>query len=100
MLECIPLEKLIEMWQGDAVINKTEPSQEIIRVPVLHSKYASQIAAHTISLKMKRFEFAKAKKFKIDYFSGRLNGTDELKKKGLENFQFVLKTDLNIYLES
>lgn len=98
-MKCIPLEKLIEDWATDSVINTIEPGQEIIRIPVLHSKYVGQITAHSISLKMKKFEFLRKKKLKIEYYNGRLS-KEQLKELGWEPFQFVLKTEINSYLES
>jgi Recombination, repair and ssDNA binding protein UvsY len=100
MLQCIPLTDLVDMWQKDSVVDSTEPGVDMLRIPQLHSKYCTQITAHTIALKMKRFDLAKKKKLKIDYYSGRLNGTQQLKDLGWEPFPFVLKTDINSYLES
>lgn len=98
-MNCIPLEKLVEDWAADSVINTIEPGQEIVRIPVLHSKYVSQITAHSISLKMKKFDFQRKKKLKVEYYSGRLS-KEQLKELGWEQFQFVLKSDINSYLES
>jgi hypothetical protein len=39
------------------------------------------------------------KKIRLDYYAGRMS-EDELKEYGWEPFQFVLKTDLNSYLEA
>lgn len=98
-VNCFPLDQLIEMWNEDAIIDETEPGKAIIRIPVLHSKYLNQLTAHSVALKMKTFKFIELKKLKIDYYSGRLDKAklDEL---GWEQFGFILKTDLNAYLEA
>jgi hypothetical protein len=98
-MNIVPLEKLVEDWATDAVINKTEPGKEIIRIPQLHAKYCSQITAHSVALKMKRAEFIRLKKKKIDYYTGRMSEQD-LKANGWEPFRFILKQDLAIYLEA
>jgi len=100
-MKCTPLEKLLEEWQTDSVINTTDPQLEIVRIPVLHSKYVTQITAHSVSLKMKKFDFDQLKKLKVEYYSGRLNGTDVLKEKGWKAFPaLVNKPDLSAYLDA
>jgi hypothetical protein len=100
-MKCISLEKLLEEWQADSVINTTDPQLEIVRIPVLHSKYVTQITAHSVSLKMKKFDFDQLKKLKVEYYSGRLNGTDVLKEKGWKAFPaLVNKPDLSAYLDA
>lgn len=100
-MKCIPLEKLLEEWAIDSVIDTINPQKEMVRIPVLHSKYVSQITSHTVSLKMKKFDFNKLKKLKLDYYSGRLNGTDLLKEKNWKPFPaLVNKPDMGTYLEA
>lgn len=98
-MKCIPLEKLIEDWATESQIDVIQPGNETIRFAVLHSKYVTQITAHSISLKFKKFDFEEMKKLKIEYYSGRLNGTDELKKRGWATFPaLVNKPDMVNYL--
>ena len=33
------LEQILKLWESDAVIDQTEPSKELIKIPTLHSKY-------------------------------------------------------------
>lgn len=98
-MNCIALDKLIDMWNRDSVIDKTEPSEEIIRIPVLHSRYVSQISAHSVSLKYKQIEYIKLKKKKTDYYSGRMTQA-QLDAEQWEPFRFLLKQDINLYLEA
>lgn len=99
-MNCIPLEQLLKEWEVDAKIDTLNPQKEMIRIPVLHAKYVSQITAHSISLKMKRFKFLKHKQLKIEYYSGKM-GDAQLKELGWKPFQLlVMKADLNSYLDS
>jgi hypothetical protein len=100
-MKCIPLQQLLKEWETDSVIDTTNPQTELVRVPVLHSKYISQITAHSVSLKMKKFGYDAAMKVKLEYYSGRLNGTEELKEKGWKPFPaLVNKPDMATYLNA
>mgnify|MGYP006267075833 CR=1 FL=1 len=97
----VPVNDLIEMWEKDAVIDQTDPGKEILRIPLLHSKYVKQLTAHSLAVKSCGIEYSKMRKIKWEYYTGKLNGDKEkLDKYGLEPFQFVLKGDVNTYLES
>ena len=98
-MKCISLEKLIDEWAADSVINQIEPGQEIINTPKLHSKYVTQITAHSVSLEMKKLEYIRKEKLKIEYYSGRLSEA-QLKELGWKPFQFILKTDIQKYIDS
>ena len=84
---------IIDMWERDAVIDSTDPSKELIRIPILHSKYVKEHTLHSLALKQCQMEFNKMKKLKWEYYQGRLD-QDELKKYGWEPFRFVLKSDV------
>lgn len=97
----IPLTELVEMWDKDAEIDQTDPGREILRIPLLHSKYVKQNMAHSLAAKSYAIEFAKMKKTMWEYYSGKLNGDeDTLKKYGLEPFRFALKSDISTYMDS
>jgi hypothetical protein len=49
--------------------------------------------------KKSHFNYLRMRKVKIDYYGGRLS-KDELAEHGWEPFQFVLKSDVNAYLEA
>lgn len=95
------LEDLISTWEKDAPINDTEPAKELLRIPNLHAKYAQQLVLHNFALKAKSANFYRMRKVKTDYYNGRLNGDKAtLDKYGLEPFQFVLKQDVQYYLDA
>lgn len=97
----IPLDKLIEMWQTDATIDRTEPSKEIAKIPNLHAKYIAQISAHSLALKLCNIEYYKLRKVKVDYFNGRFDQA-QLDHYGWPQFKYVMqaKSDLGVYLDA
>lgn len=93
------LEKILEEWEKDAVIDQTEPSKELIRIPILHSKYINVLVKHKMASKKANFDYLKLRKLKWEYYTGKLS-QEELEEHGWEPFQFTLKSDINTYLES
>jgi hypothetical protein len=93
------LEKILEEWEKDAVIDQTEPSKELIRIPVLHSKYINVLVKHKMASKKANFDYLKMRKIKWEYYTGKLS-QEELEEQGWEPFPFTLKSDINTYLES
>lgn len=98
-MKLLNLEELITEWDVDCKINSTEPSKEIIKIPVLHAKYARQLSLHSASVRSKLPKFNTLKKLKMDYYSGRLDQA-KLKELGWQPFGFVLKNDIVTYLDA
>ena len=92
------LEQILKYWEKDAEIDQTEPGKELIKIPTLHSKYLGILIKHKIASKKAHFDYLRMRKVKIDYFSGRMD-QEELDAHGWQPFQFVLKSDVNAYLE-
>ena len=93
------LENILSLWEKDAVIDQTEPSKELIKIPTLHSKYLGILSKHKFASKKAHFDYLKMKKVKTEYYTGKLS-QDELSEYGWEPFQFVLKSDMSTYLEA
>lgn len=93
------LDELLEMWAKDSVIDRTEPGKELINIPLLHSKYLTILSKHRMLSKEAEFKYNKMKKLKWEYYTGKLDD-DALKKHGWEPFPYILKSDINTYLES
>ena len=93
------LEKILENWEKDSVIDQTEPSKEILKIPLLHSKYLNILTKSKLLSKKAHFDYLQLKKKKWEYYTGKLS-QDELSEMGWEPFPFVLKSDINLYLES
>jgi len=92
------LEQVLKYWEKDAEMDQTEPGKELIRIPTLHNKYLSILTKHKIASKKAHFDYLRMRKLKVEYFSGRMD-QEELDSRGWEPFQFVLKSDINAYLE-
>lgn len=93
------LEQILKMWESDAVIDQTEPSKELIRIPTIHSKYLGILTKHKIASKKAHFDYLRMRKIKWEYFTGKLS-QEELEEYGWEPFQFALKSDITTYLEA
>jgi len=92
------LEQVLKYWEKDAEMDQTEPGKELIKIPTLHNKYLSILTKHKIASKKAHFDYLRMRKIKIEYFSGRMD-QEELDARGWQPFQFVLKSDVNAYLE-
>ena len=97
-LEAPTLETLLTSWERDAVIDALEPTKEILRIPLLHSKYNKFLTLHNLSVKRSILEYAKLKKLKWMYYTGKMTD-EELQTHGWEPFQFTLKSDISVYIE-
>lgn len=95
----ISLEQLIEEWKKDSAIDSTEPAREILKIPSLHSKYVDFLTFHSLALKNCSLEYSRMKKIKWEYYTGRLDERD-LKRYGWEPFRFLLKTDIQHYIDA
>ena len=93
------IEKVLESWEKDSQIDQTEPSKEILKIPLLHSKYLNVLTRSKLASKKSQFDYLQLKKKKWEYYTGKLS-KDELDEYGWEPFPFTLKSDINLYLES
>ena len=93
------IENILKMWETDAVIDQTEPSKELIKIPTLHSKYLGFLTKHKIASKKAHFDYLRMRKIKWEYFTGKLS-QEELEEYGWEPFQSALKSDISTYLEA
>lgn len=93
------LEKILNLWKEDSVIDQTEPSRELLRIPVLHSKYLDLLSHFKVASKRTEFKIKEMRKLKSEYYSGKLS-QEELAQYGWEPFRFTLKSDMSLYLES
>ena len=92
------LEQILKYWETDADMDQTEPGKELLKIPKLHNKYLSILTKHKIASKKAHFDYLRMRKVKIEYYSGRMD-QEELDSRGWQPFQFVLKSDINAYLE-
>lgn len=93
------LDKILELWKKDSIVDQTEPGKELLNIPLLHSKYLELLIEYKLKAKDAEFVYKKSKKLKWEYYTGKLD-EDDLKKYGWEPFPFTLKTDISTYMES
>lgn len=93
------LEQVLKYWESDADMDQTEPGKELLKIPKLHNKYLSILTKHKIASKKAHFDYLRMRKIRLDYYAGRMS-QEELQEYGWEPFSFVLKTDVNAYLEA
>jgi hypothetical protein len=93
------LEEILKEWEKDAEIDQTEPGKELLKIPKLHNKYLTILTKHKMSSKKALFDYNRMKKVKWEYYSGKLSQED-LEKYGWEQFNFKLKSDIPLYLDS
>jgi hypothetical protein len=93
------LEQILKYWDTDSNMDQTEPSKELLKIPVLHSKYLNILTKHKIASKKAHFDYLRMRKIKWEYFTGKMS-REELDEYGWEPFQFALKSDINTYLEA
>lgn len=93
------LEELLKMWEKDSVMDRTEPSKELLNIPILHSKYLKILSNHRMLSKQAEFKFNKMKRLKWEYYTGKLD-EETLREYGWTPFPYVLKSEISSYLES
>ena len=70
------LDKIIEMWAKDSVIDDTLIDEASIKIPQLHQKYLSLLSEFTLLTKKKEQELKKAQHYKYLYNTGKLPPED------------------------
>lgn len=93
------LDNILKMWENDSVVDKTEPSSELTRVPQLHSKYLNILTSHKIAAKKAFFDLQRMKKVKWEYYTGKMDKVT-LDQYGWEPFEFTLKSEIGTYMEA
>jgi hypothetical protein len=93
------IEELLEMWRKDSDIDRTEPGKALLDIPKLHSKYLNILSRHRLLAKESDFKLNKMRILKWEYYTGKLD-EEQLKQYGWEPFPYVLKTEVNNYIEA
>ena len=91
------LEELLEMWQADSIIDRTEPSKALLDIPKLHSKYLNIVSRYRLLSKEAEFKIAKMRRLKWEYYTGKLDQAT-LSKYGWDQFPYTLKSEVAIVL--
>ncbi len=95
------LEDIHQLWDVDAEIDEHALHQESLKIPKLHAKYSKIYTNEAIRLHKMKNDLQALKSLKYDYYSGDLNGTEELKERGWEPWRKNnLKSDIPRLLDS
>ena len=92
------IEDMISQWEKDCIIDQTEPGKELLRIPLLHSKYNKYLTLHNLSAKRIGIKINELRKLKWLYYSGKMD-KEQLAELQWEPFQFILKSDINLYID-
>lgn len=92
------LDELLKSWEKDAVLDQLDPGKDLIRIPILHSKYLTEMMQHKMKFKKANFEFSKMKKLKSKFYSGKMS-KEELEDLGWQPHGFILKGDVDLYVD-
>ena len=95
------VDSLLEMWFIDSKIDETEPSKELSKISILHSKYLEIMSHHNLIVKKIQFEYNTQKKLKTDYLTGELNNPEDLAKHNLEPVRRkIMRQDIQMHLDA
>ena len=97
----IKLDTIIEYWKNDSQIDESKPHQELVNTPILHAKYVEILSQHRLAAQKAKFDHAKMKKIRREYYLGNL-AKETLDEYGWEQFDLKIGTKGNIdtYLEA
>lgn len=93
------LEEIEALWETDSKIDRTDLDNESLKIPSLHSKYYKIYLREKVQLKAEDHEYRIFYKLKHEYYTGKLS-KEELDEHNWEPFQFVLKNDLQVYIDA
>lgn len=94
------LDEILQQWEKDSVIDKSELGQASLDIPKLHHKYYKMFMQEKLTFAKLNIKFKKTEKLRMEYFQGKLS-EDELKLHKWEPFRLrVLKSDLDTYLDA
>lgn len=92
------LDTLGALWTADAVINETALDKDALGAAKLHAKWLQIFHRHKIRAKALENNYKKLRLVKWRYYAGKMDQS-ELKERGWEQFQYTLKSDIDVYME-
>lgn len=94
------LEELYEHWFKDSKIDDIKLHRESTRTPNIHAKYCAIRSHHNMVGKSIGAEIARTKKWKTEYYTGKLP-KDELRERNLEAYHnHALKNEVQPLLDA
>lgn len=93
-------EDIMNMWDEDVKIDRTELGDESARVSTLHAKYLRLFYNERLKLIKYKKEYNKVKKLMWDYWNGHFSKEDYTKYNLPPQPIKILKADIQMYLDS
>jgi hypothetical protein len=93
------IEEIIQLWQKDAEIDKTELGDESLKIPKLHHKYYQILITERLLLRKLESDMKQLKLNKYEFYKDGHN--DETREKGwiLPSKGMILKSDIPMYID-
>lgn len=94
------IEEIMNLWEEDTKIDRTELGDEALLIPKLHSKYMNILVREKLSLKRLEAEMKQLKLDKYEFYTQGHN--EETRDKGwkLPAKGIILKSDIPMYIDS
>jgi len=98
------IDKILDEWKTDSVLNEHKLDSESIRFACLHSKYLEWYSIAKLKLKQKELEGAKLSKDLWLYYNGKMSKA-EMDERGFEYDPFnglakPIKSDMHYFLDT
>ena len=94
------LDEILNIWEKDAKIDRTDISDECLKVPELHHKYLRIATNESLVLRKLETDRKNLYRLKWEYYLGMLD-KETLDQHGWQPMRLkVLKNDLDVYLNS
>jgi len=91
---------IMDLWQQDANMDKSELGEESLKIPLLHHKYYKLLVNEGLLMKKFEQDYKAMYRLKFEYYMGVLD-EETLHEHQWEPFQLkVLKQDLSTYIDS
>ena len=94
------IEEIMELWNTDTNVDRTELGDESLKIPKLHSKYYNILIKERLTLRKYLEDMKKLKLDKYEFFTQGPN--EETKDKGwrLPPKGMILKGDIPMYMDA
>ena len=94
------IEEIMDLWNTDTNVDKTELGDESLKIPKLHSKYYNILIKERLTLRKYLEDMKKLKLDKYEFFTQGPN--EETKDKGwrLPPKGMILKGDIPMYMDA
>lgn len=94
------LEDVLNEWNIDSIVDESNISLEIVKIPKLHAKYIRVLNDHKLASIKSKFEYDKMKEIRHSYYLGHLD-QETLESYGWEQFDIhVTKAGVDRYINS